>query len=31
MPQGPFAGTISLSTNTPRQPTVEIPLTGSVS
>jgi hypothetical protein len=31
MPKGPFAGTISLSTNNPRHPTVEIPLTGSVS
>lgn len=31
MPKGPFAGTISLSTNNPRQPTVEIPLSGSVS
>lgn len=31
MPKGPFTGTIRLSTNNPRKPTVEIPLTGSVS
>jgi hypothetical protein len=31
MPKGPFAGTISLSTNNPRKPTVEIPLRGTVS
>lgn len=31
MPKGPFAGTISLTTNNPRKPTVEIPLSGSVS
>lgn len=31
MPKGPFDGTISLSTNNPRKPTVEIPLRGSVS
>lgn len=31
MPKGPFDGTISLTTNNPRKPTVEIPLRGSVS
>jgi hypothetical protein len=31
MPKGPFAGTIRLSTNNPRQPTVEIPVSGTVS
>lgn len=31
MPKGPFAGTISLTTNNPRKPTVEIPLRGSIS
>ena len=31
MPKGAFNGTIRLSTNNPRKPTVEIPLTGSVS
>lgn len=31
MPKGPFDGTISLTTNHPRKPTVEIPLRGSVS
>lgn len=31
MPKGPFAGTIRLTTNNPRKPTVEIPVTGTVS
>ena len=31
MPKGPFTGTIRLSTNNPRKPTVEIPLKGTIS
>lgn len=31
MPKGAFDGTVSLSTNNPRKPTIEIPLRGSVS
>jgi hypothetical protein len=31
MPKGPFSGTIRLSTNNPRQPVVEIPVSGTVS
>lgn len=30
MPKGPFAGTVRLSTNNPRQPTVEFPISGTV-